>query len=530
MKAISPLLRACALSLALAPAHAASAAQTKTFYFYGGGTADATPQEILDQAHLFAELPIDGIAIRVQGRNAAGRELSVDYAMRTGEPWQFDFFAEQIPIVREIVTKPGLRQSLMDSFRILDTRMRWDDDAGWALFAHNFAVHAEVAKACGLKGMLIDCEDYHKIRQFFLADGDGGYGETAARARRRGRELFEGAFRAFPEMTLLSVWLLSLDPDYAETGDPVALAKAKGDLWPAFFNGILDALPGEATLVDGCEHGYCYEASRNDFYRSAAAVRDTVVPLVAPENRRKYRNQVRASHGVWPDMYWYARSSPGDRWSFDDPPEDRLSHWERNLFQAADAADECLWVFCSRSRLVDWKISHPRYGRALMAKKTLEERLPGAFGVVAAVRDPVAWARRRMAEMAAKGTLVDLTATGEAVSRQAWGHYVWELGNVRPGEYYAVCAEGRGGGAADVLWTRLGKPDEKTAAVPWLNHRRQTLETAADGMRRAMDVVRIPDAGASRLQVLLPGLSTNALPKVKFKPSRLAIHRLTFAD
>ena len=288
--------------------------------------------------------------------------------------------------------------------------------------------------------------------------------------------------------------------------------------------------PGEATLVDGCEHGYCYEASRNDFYRSAAAVRDTVVPLVAPENRRKYRNQVRASHGVWPDMYWYARSSPGDRWSFDDPPEDRLSHWERNLFQAADAADECLWVFCSRSRLVDWKISHPRYGRALMAKKTLEERLPGAFGVVAAVRDPVAWARRRMAEMAAKGTLVDLTATGEAVSRQAWGHYVWELGNVRPGEYYAVCAEGRGGGAADVLWTRLGKPDEKTAAVPWLGHRRQTLETAADGMRRAMDVVRIPDTGASRLQVLLPGLSTNALPKVKFKPSRLAIHRLTFAD
>ena len=130
MKTIFPLLRAYALSLVLALTHAATAAQTKTFYFYGGGTADATPQEILDQAHLFAELPIDGIAIRVQGRNAAGRELRVDYTMRTGEPWQFDFFAEQIPIVREIVTKPGLRQSLMDSFRILDTRMRWDDDAG----------------------------------------------------------------------------------------------------------------------------------------------------------------------------------------------------------------------------------------------------------------------------------------------------------------------------------------------------------------------------------------------------------------
>ena len=31
-------------------------------------------------------------------------------------------------------------------------------------------------------------------------------------------------------------------------------------------------------------------------------------------------------------------------------------------------------------------------------------------------------------------------------------------------------------------------------------------------------------------QVLLPGLSTNALPKVKFKPSKLAIHRLSFID
>lgn len=530
IRSFSRSLHRVVLPLCLAQALVASAAPTKTFIVFGGGTVDSTPQEILDQSHLFADLPIDGIAIRVQGRNAAGRALSVDYDMRAGEPWQFDFFADQIPIVREIVTKPGLHQSLLDSFRILTTRMRWDDDAGWALFAHNFAVHAKVAKACGLKGMLIDCEDYHKIRQFFLADGDGSYEETASLARRRGRELFEGAFRAFPEMTLLSFWFLSLDPDYAETADPVALAKVKGDLWPAFVNGLLDVLPSETTLVDGSEHGYCCEADRNDFYRSAAAVRDTLIPLVAPENRRKYRNQMRASHGVWPDMYWYAKSSPSDRWSFDDRPEDRLSHWERNLFQAADAADECLWIFCSRSRLVDWKISHPRYGRAMMAKRPLEERLPGAFSVLAAVRDPVAWGKRRMAEMSAKGTLVDLAATGEASARQDWGYYVWDLSNVRPGEYYAVCAEGRGGDAAETLWVRLGKPDEKTAAVPWLGNRRQPLATAADGLRHAMDVVRIPDAGASRLQVLLPGLSTNALPKVKFKPSKLTIHRLPFID
>ena len=530
IRSFSRSLHRVVLPLCLAQALVVSAAPTKTFIVFGGGTADSTPQEILDQSYLFADLPIDGIAIRVQGRNAAGRALSVDYDMRAGEPWQFDFFADQIPIVREIVTKPGLQQSLLDSFRILTTRMRWDDDAGWALFAHNFAVHAKVAKACGLKGMLIDCEDYHKIRQFFLADGDGSYEETAALARRRGRELFEGAFRAFPEMTLLSFWFLSLDPDYAETADPVALAKVKGDLWPAFVNGLLDVLPSETTLVDGSEHGYCYEADRNDFYRSAAAVRDTLIPLVAPENRRKYRNQMRASHGVWPDMYWYAKSSPSDRWSFDDRPEDRLSHWERNLFQAADAADECLWIFCSRSRLVDWKISHPRYGRAMMAKRPLEERLPGAFSVLAAVRDPVAWGKRRMAEMSAKGSLVDLAATGEASARQDWGYYVWDLSNVRPGEYYAVCAEGRGGDAAETLWVRLGKPDEKTAAVPWLGSRRQPLATAADGLRHAMDVVRIPDAGASRLQVLLPGLSTNALPKVRFKPSKLTIHRLPFID
>lgn len=530
IRTFSRSLHRVVLPLCLAQALVVSAAPTKTFIVFGGGTADSTPQEILDQSHLFADLPIDGIAIRVQGRNAAGRALSVDYDMRAGEPWQFDFFADQIPIVREIVTKPSLQQSLLDSFRILTTRMRWDDDAGWALFAHNFAVHAKVAKACGLKGVLIDCEDYHKIRQFFLAEGDGSYEETAALARRRGRELFEGAFRAFPEMTLLSFWFLSLDPDYAETADPVALAKVKGDLWPAFVNGLLDVLPSETTLVDGSEHGYCYEADRNDFYRSAAAVRDTLIPLVAPENRRKYRNQMRASHGVWPDMYWYAKSSPSDRWSFDDRPEDRLSHWERNLFQAADAADECLWIFCSRSRLVDWKISHPRYGRAMMAKRPLEERLPGAFSVLAAVRDPVAWGKRRMAEMSAKGTLVNLAATGEASARQDWGYYVWDLSNVRPGEYYAVCAEGRGGDAAETLWVRLGKPDEKTAAVPWLGNRRQPLATAADGLRHAMDVVRIPDAGASRLQVLLPGLSTNALPKVKFKPSKLTIHRLPFTD
>ena len=505
-------------------------APTKMFIVYGGGTADASPSEILAQADLFADLPIDGIAIRVEGKDENGRPVRVDYHMREGKPWTFEYFQDQIGTVREILTKPGLSGSLMDSFRVIGRRIPWTDDAAWDLFAHNFAVHAKVAKACGLKGMLIDCEDYHKIRQFFRVEGDPDYDSLVKTVRARARRLFGEAFREFPDMVLLSFWFLSLDADYAETGDPAALARKKGDLWPAFVNGLLDVLPPEATLVDGCEHGYCYESKRNEFYASAAAIRGKLVALVAPENRAKYRRQMRASHGVWPDMYWRERKARNDRWGFADRPEDRLAHWERNLHEAADAADEYMWIYVSSSRVVDWReVKHPLYGRKLMERKPLEANLPGVWSVTGAVHDPVRWAKQRIAEMKTKGTLVDLAATGEAKSCDNWGFYVWQLDNPKPGEYYAVLSEGKGGAESEELYTRLGKPGENEPVI-WLGHRRNVMETGTDGVRRAMDVVRIPDTGATRLQVLLPGLSTNALPAVKFKPSKLSIHRLPFVD
>lgn len=63
--------------------------------------------------------------------------------------------------------------------------------------------------------------------------------------------------------------LLTADSACTSSSDPVAYMEAKRDLWPSFVNGILDAIPPTAKIVDGNDNcGYRAEASKRDFYRS----------------------------------------------------------------------------------------------------------------------------------------------------------------------------------------------------------------------------------------------------------------------
>ena len=77
-------------------------------------------------------------------------------------------------------------------------------------------------------------------------------------------------------------------PNYFTSDTPCADVRAQGDLWPAFINGLMDALPPGARLVDGNEHAYRYEAERGDFFKSATVQRARALSLIAPENRAKY--------------------------------------------------------------------------------------------------------------------------------------------------------------------------------------------------------------------------------------------------
>ena len=79
--------------------------------------------------------------------------------------------------------------------------------------------------------------------------------------------------------------------------------KAKGDLWPAFANGILDVMPWTAKIVEGDETGYRYESKFNWFYFARNLQRNCALRLVAPEHRDKYRARTSTSFPVYLDAY-----------------------------------------------------------------------------------------------------------------------------------------------------------------------------------------------------------------------------------
>lgn len=510
-------------------------ASEKKIIAYSWITGSMTPTELLEAADTLDKTEVDGFGIRFAPVRGADGKLRKSDNLRFDPPWRYEDFAGQVPTIRELLTHKSFKESLIRGWSILQRRVDWRDDAAWANFAHNFAVFARLAKSTGAKGIIIDHEDYHKIKQFFRAEGEPSYDELVKIVRRRGAEVFAPAFREFPEMVVLSFWMLSLpfDERYCTAQPEVAeVARQKGDLWPAFFNGILDVLPPEATLVDGCEHGYSFEFFRNEFYRSASLQRTGLFDLVAPENRRKYRAQLRAGFGLYTTVWFSERKSPSYRWWQGPRNGSRLNHFEANLNQAFDAADEYVWLFSETGTWAEWPHDLIRRCNKWTAPekfKPIEERLPGFNSVIAAVKNPRAWGERRIAEMRSKGTLVDLLSTGEAVISDGRSYSILRVGKIRPGERYAYEVTARSGSVRPIFTTRFMKNEAEKEQVLWIESRDSLYKPLSDGLVRAFDVVRVPDTGAAFLDGVVLYTSTNKTHSAEAIVSA-KIYRLPYVD
>ena len=253
------------------------------------------------------------------------------------------------------------------------------------------------AKEGGLRGLILDSEDYYNERQYFLAPDEGDFETVAKLARRRGREVWEAVFRAFPEAVVLTYQFLSIDREYKVAVDPVCEMRIRGDLWPMYCNGILDALPPGAKIVDGDESGYRYEAAKGDFWRNASHQLTGVLPLVAPKNRAKYRAQVSVSFGMYPDSYAYHQ--PSSSWYFGPVAGSRLLHFEENLAQAVRAADEYVWFWGEHRTFVNWKDLDVRHwwDEWWPNSSSLDNALPGYSDMVRGVKDPIGYVKERLA-------------------------------------------------------------------------------------------------------------------------------------
>lgn len=499
------------------------APEAKKFVVFGHQFSDMTPSVLLAHADAFDRTAIDGIGFNIRAPKGADARMS-SFHLQDGPRWDRMAFAAEAAAYRAAFRHKSLRHSFACILLAPVRRVAWTDDAGWAHWSTNVASAAWFAKASGLVGGYIDVEDYTNARQFERCASDPDIDRCRALARRRGAEMFSGVFREFPDMALLSFWLLSTYPGgYALAPDPDGASCDVGDLWPSFVNGILDVAPMSAKLIDGDEKAYRYEADRGDFFRAAVEQRVGLSRLVAPENRAKYQALLRTSFGHYLEMY---TNPEGHRHYF--PPADgsRLRHFAKNLAQSVAAADEYIWFWTETRTSIDWDPVKRLPEHTL--RRRYETDLPGLDAVLRAIKEPwklPTWATNAAAvafghysDGKVKGTFSERdgvrTATG--VER---GGFTARVENAVPGDLYALACRARGTRPAiGVSWKKgatwvkpgvalaLGAPDR-------------------DGWRTGQGVVSVPP-DVDTLVFVMDAVGLAADEQVSYRDIRVSKFRM----
>ena len=407
------------------------------FIAHGWDTMDMEPATLLENADQFDATGIDGITIRLPVRKQSdGTEANYWHLPYDG-PWNYETFADQVPVLREIVKHPSLRESfLVCAFSRMKGRIDWADDAEWGRFAGNMRVLARIAKAGGMRGLFLDNEDYCNRLQYKHRPEEGDFKTVFRLARQRGRQIFSGLFEEFPDAVILPFWLLTQVQNYAQCADPIASMKADGSLWPAFVNGILDVLPPTASLVDGNEYAYTHEYDNGSFAKSAVDQLIGLLPLVAKENRAKYRSQLSVGFGQYIDMYTSTDSS--SVWYFKPVNGSRLEHFRLNLTEATRCADDYIWIYGERFSWVKWR-NPPKTSRKYRVDRTWEDELPGLGAMLKEVKNPGAGLADRIAAARAKGASANRFM--EALAKESH----WQNPKCKPGSYAVDPKAGVGG-------------------------------------------------------------------------------------
>ena len=434
-----------------------------------------TPSNILANADKFAgHAPyLDGVAISlndvfVPGEGGSVVTTGLSKIMSGTVRWTRDSVKGQIPVLRQIAQKPHLKESFLlfwMSPKYCDTRLDWADDKAWENYAENMAVAAWLAKEGDMKGLMLDPEEYANAKQYNHTPADPPYAECAKLARKRGREVFSRVFREYPDAILFTLWYFGRFRHYPEgvsRTNPVSYAEDRGELLHHFYNGILDVMPAGARIIDGCEH-YSLSATKYQYLFNANSISTAVLPFVAPENRNKYRAQVRVSNTHFLDMF-VQNANPKSHWYHGPVNGSRLEHLRLNFEQSLLTADEYVWIYGEKSgKLFNWDDGH------FEDRKTWEENIPGMTETFMLLKDPERLASMRREKLAAEGKLVNLVPDAKAVRienparRISYGQPDRKKPTVKgvcPGERYIVKVQ------VNVSVGRRGKEGPVSAARP----------------------------------------------------------------
>lgn len=361
--------------------------------------------------------PFDGVMVSVEGRTPDGKTVPLKRLL-TAEAWDESWFEEAMADLAACDF-----QRLTHNFVLVGANpgdVDWFDEAGWASVTAHWRLAARIAARAKFAGIAFDPEPYTRPHALFRYDGQPGkdahtFAEYAAMARRRGAEMMRAVVEEYPDLTLLTLFMNSINRTAARSAQPEqALASSGYGLYPAFIDGWLEVAPPGVTFVDGCESAYLYN-SVEQYLDAAVAIKGLCQRLVAPENRAKYRAQVQVGYGIYLDAYWNPKDSEYGRWYVDGLGGERVDRLRANTAAALRAADEYVWIYGEKFRW--WPTPNGR-----VWEQTWDEGLPGTSRALGLARSPADYARARLAELREAGQLTNLARNGDFSSATAPGN------------------------------------------------------------------------------------------------------------
>ena len=378
------------------------------------GWDKADTQRLRENIKLMEQRPFDGVFFSAVGKNDAGAPVQLRPA-HSNQAWKREWFRNCIADLK--ATKFTRFTDNFVSIGANPGDVDWFDDDGWKAVVDHWRMAAWIAKQSGTQGVHFDPEPYTKpYAQFsYQAQAEKGkhtFNEYYAKARERGQQVMQAVVEEYPGITVYCYFMNSVNISATGQKDPRQILVQSGyGLFPAFIDGWLDVAPPGATFVDGCETAYHFNSER-EYILHALHMKIACQELVAPENRAKYRAQVQASFGVYLDAYWNPPTSP---WHIDGLGGSRVERLRINTTSALQAADEYVWIYGEKNRW--WPT--PNGG---VNKETWPEALPGSEDALRFARDPVEFARAKIAEMKKAGILINLARNADFGSDKVEGN------------------------------------------------------------------------------------------------------------
>jgi hypothetical protein len=329
-----------------------------------------TPRKFRRHLNRVERRPFDGTVLRLSAGRSPFGTIAIPEAQFTRD--------------RAILARTS-STVLKDNFLLVwatpvDEDYDWFDDGHWAATQTTLRRMARTVTVGGLKGIALDPETYSWNLWSYrsqLRRNEHSFADYEAMVRIRGSQFMTALQQESPGSTVLTLGLMSwMNNLLYDTPSPQEIRSRLKDsdygLWPAFVNGMLEALPSRVDLVDGHEYAY-YLYRATSFDDAVHMIRNHAKLFVDQDVEGIYDQQVSIGHGVYLDGIMNLRRQVSGFGRCLSRRKNRLKMLQHNVYHAMRTANQYVWIY---SENMDWWRSDvpEGVGRAIRVARTKHER------------------------------------------------------------------------------------------------------------------------------------------------------------